>query len=117
MMAEKKPKFAEMNLTEEDLRNKMKMLNDLKFSEQALTLRLESDKRMLESGLPLRNLKNKIEQTEEQLLVDKAMLKMDYPTINLRNNIAQEEQELERTRKNIKVIEKQIKSGKEKYLK
>lgn len=89
-MTDKKAKFAEMNLTEEDLVNKMKMLTSLKISEEMIALQLETDKKMLTTDLPMRRLKSQIEQGE---------------------------QELERTRKNIKVIEKQIKSGKEKHFK
>ena len=81
-------KFEEKQLSDEEIKQKRQVLEDLKMTVEAMELQLETDNKMLALDLPTRRLKAQIRNTGK---------------------------ELERTKNTIKVFEKQIRIKKEKY--
>lgn len=87
-MKKPKLKYQEKNLSDEEVKQKRRLLGDLKMSLEALELQIE---------------------------LDKKMLALDLPTRKLKAQIRNEEEEMERTKANIKAIEKQIRTKIQKF--
>ena len=87
-MTKPKLKYQQQQLSDEEIKQKRQMVDDFRMTLDALELQLEMDRKMLALDLPTRKLKAQIKNTEI---------------------------ELERTRNNVKALEKQVRTGKQKF--